>query len=265
MRSPSKIRHAAAALLLACAVRLPAGEADERALARLWTQHLAASNRHAEAAAACQSAESTLAGSPLLPVCRGLRAWHLLKAGATQEAASVLGQLTEGAAPAAAPAAELMAKRWLTRLDRERVRAALRLAYRKEVQYPAALERLRKLPGGDLLPYEDRWGQSWKYEPRPLAGLPGQSFVLESARMGGASDLAAALAAPGAVPADLVPVRLMDDGATRLVEFSTGGDAKRKAIAGEGGEVGRCVLAYIGARILVLSDSDRWIVLAMPP
>jgi hypothetical protein len=266
MPSPSKNRLAAGALLLACAARLVAGEADERAVARLWTQHLAASNRHAEAAAACRAAEPALAASPLLPVCRGIQAWHLLKAGATQDAVAVLGRLTEGASPSVAPAAELMANRWLTRLDRERVRVALRGAYRKDVQYPVTLERLRKLPGGEALPLADRWGQPWKYAPVAFAGLAAQRFALESVRMGGASDLDGALAQPHAVPADIAPVRLMGDSGARLVEFTTGdAAAPRKAVVGEGGDVGRYTLAYVGDRILVLSDSDRWTVLAMPP
>ena len=193
----------AAAVLLSVAL-LPAGAQTEaeaaRALAKIWQQHMRAPAEHAALVQAVQQMETQQATSPLLAVARGLGAWHAFNAGQTNTARLFLIPLlaADRADPIGAEA-RVFAQRWLTRLDREQVRAGLQQYYRDHVAYPATLSALGELAVTNRPPLADRFGREWKYElatMKRLTKLRAQRYNLTSVTLGDDSDLGAMLRRP---------------------------------------------------------------------
>ena len=251
--------------LFFCGRNARAGESEERVLWELWKLHGLESN-HVAVAAGCRKAEKDLGASPLAAVPRGLLAWHLLKTGSTSNAeVAATAMLTPGASPVEQAAAE-MAKRWLTRFDRERVRAALREVFKRDIRYPETLDAVGKLPPELRPPMQDRWGRAWKYGPAALPhikGVQNSSFGIESPVLGPDSDLAAFGRQPYPEAPGLKPVAVSTEGA-RTVTFETTDARRDRVVLGEGTAHKNVTLAYIGDRILVLSDGDHWFVIARP-
>lgn len=260
---------------IACAVALllvfgpgparGAAESDEKFVWDAWKQHQGESNTHAAVIAACQQAQQACPTNPLLPVIQGLAGWHLLQLGKTNAAAAAFEALL--AAPAASPlatAAAEMARRWLTRLDREQVRRALQLVYKRDIAYPPTLDALQKLPANQALPLKDRWNAPWKYglvEFKRIKGVSGQAYTLESSTLGAAgSDLAGALKQPPLARIPLKPIAA----ASGTVTFKTTGDSPQKVMLSEGAQTENVTLAYLGAKIMILTDGDFWLVLPNP-
>lgn len=239
---------------------------DEAALWRLWAAHQkAADGEHR--AVATESAAVAREHPAWKPVCEGLAAWHLLKAGATGEAARILQGLA--AAPGDDPVVDVgreMARRWLTRLDRIAVQAALRSYYLQFIRYPESLEELRAVPNLPAPPLTDRWNKPWRYRRVPfrrLTKLRDQRYTVESAMLpGDTSDLAAARRVPYASTIRLKAVGVTAAGGDKQgVEFETTSAPAKRVLLAEGTDYEGVRLVKIGASLLLLSDGDYWLVL----
>lgn len=255
------------AALLACAA--PAAQTEERALEDLVALQQAQPPGNATILEAFRRAEPRVAGSPLQGVVRCLYGRQLLHARLAGEAATAFSNaLSTARQPAVVRASDECARRWLTRLDRERVRRALLQTYRRDVAYPDALASLAAVPGDDPPPLEDRWGRPWHYRPVALKHFPdlrGQTYVLESTSLGPLSDLDRALQGPCPAEPPLKAVRSMPGG-VQTIQFERAGAEKRAPIVlAEGGSEGGTLLAYVGERLLVLAEGDCWFIVPRPP
>jgi hypothetical protein len=158
-----------------------------------------------------------------------------------------------------------MARRWLTRLDREAVREALRAYYATHVRFPEFLDSLGKLKGCEKTPLADRWNKPWRYRLTAfdrVRGLTAQRYSLDSPSLGEASDLTAALARPYAGGITLEPLEVSADGSRPTVTVAVAGGGK--AVLMEGTATDGVTLAYVGARLLVFTDGDHWRVVPRP-
>ena len=177
-------------------------------------------------------------------------------------------------ATAVAPATPIMiagaemGRRWLTRLDREKVRSALAVYYRNAIEYPINLQPLKKTIKDAPLPLTDRWGTPWQYQLaafKIIKVAPGQRYRLQSKTLGETSDLAAALERPYAGRILLQPRSLViSGGGAQNVVFQTPGDRPEKILLSEGGQATGVTLTYIGVHILILCDGDHWRVVIKP-
>ena len=187
--APSSPEGALAALLARHAELLEAGDGDG-------------------AADLCRRAIDSKSLGAFAPVADILLGADLLALGRADEGAKILAKrlLAPGAATPADPvaaavaaAADTHARRWLTRLDREKVVAALKGYYAENVRYPDSLDALRGTKPAP--PFRDRWGDPWNYRLdhfRALKGVAAQRYVLESRGTPRASDLRKALGARSA-------------------------------------------------------------------
>ena len=252
-----------------------ASEAQEQALWTLWSLQTNTSTRHEAVVTACQQMQQAAPTNPLLPVSQGMAAWHSLRLGKTNEAIVLLSEMTAAApttptsaASATATAGAEMARRWLTRLDREKVRSALALYYRTAIEYPINLQPLKKTIKDASLPLADRWDAPWQYQLaafKIIQGTRGQRYVLQSKTLGESSDLAKALERPYADRILLQPVSLsITSSGAQNVAFQTTGVRPGKILLSEGGQAEGVTLTYIGSNILNLCDGDHWRVVLKP-
>ena len=249
-----------------------AAESAERPLWTLWALHQkeATNGDHQAVVAACDAFDREHAGSPLCPVSRGLAAWHLLRAGATGEAVRVFDGLDRPAGTnALGLAGQAMALRWLTRLDREQVRVALRAFYNQNIRYPDSLAELQSLKAKAAgVPLADRWKKPWRYslvKLKHLQKLRNQQYELESTMLAQDSDLTRAVAAPYAARIGLHPAQMSKGGDGRpAIMFETTGKTAKQVMLVEGTDYEGISLVYIGETMIVLSDGDCWQVLAKP-
>ncbi|MBI2438902.1 MAG: hypothetical protein HYV36_08855 [Lentisphaerae bacterium] len=234
----------------------------------LWSAQTNTPAQHEAILRACQQLQLSSPTNPLLSVSQGLAAWHSLRLGKTNEALTLLNALAAATgAPIALSGAE-MARRWLTRLDGEKIQAALADYYRHNLEYPINLQPLKKTATNSSVPLTDRWGAPWQYELttfKVIKGARGQRYRLESKTLLEFSDLNKALAAPYAGRIRLQPssVSTTASGAQN-VAFQLLGDKPEKILLSEGGQAAGVTLAYIGSQILILSDGDHWQVLPKP-
>jgi hypothetical protein len=239
---------------------------DERTLWKLWVRHTNNVADHAGLVAACREFVAQSPQDPLGAVARGLEGWHLLQDGKQADATRVFEALATAPPlpdPLAAAGAD-MAKTWLTRLDREAMRAALKQYYRQKIEFPARLDALRALKGLPVPPFSDRWGQAWGYRlESAIKGMAGQQYVLESTRLGNGSDLGKALALPYAAGIRLSPSRLIAAGEGEpVVEFAV--PSNKPVVLSVGGTAEGVTAAFIGPNLIILSDGDHWQVLPKP-
>lgn len=248
-----------AALLLGGLAR--AQESGEAALLRLWQFHERNATNHTAVAKACAQSDAAPEFSAFRPVVRGLMGWHLFQLKKPAEAAKTFETLISKDAADLPAAGSEMAQRWLTRVDRERVRTALDLAYRKELEFPNDLGPLAKLPEAQRPPLTDRWGRDWSYRRegmKHIKGLMGQKFLLQSGRLGELSDLATELARPYAAALD-VTLDKNTDANSPVVPVLTRAGERLALVAGQ--PKGRIALALAGKEIVILTDGDTWKVL----
>lgn len=244
-------------------------EADEKALWNLWSLQTNQPARHESILDACRQLQKTAPNSPLLPVSRGLAAWHNLRLGQTNEAISILNEMTAAApaTPTAAAGIE-MGRRWLTRLDREKVRGALAAYYRSAIEYPINLQPLKKSAKETSMPLADRWGAPWQYQLATFKVIKvarGQRYLLQSKTLGDSSDLSKALERPYADRIQIEPVSLSTAaGGAQNITFQIAGERPEKIILSERGQAGGITLTYIGSTILILCDGDHWRVVGKP-
>jgi hypothetical protein len=254
------------ALFTASAMPAFAAKPDEAALEDLWASEQKTPGDHA---AICQDAaafEQRFPSSPLVPVARGLAAWHLLEAADYDGARQLLEKMAASDTdPVSAMGAE-MARRWLTRLDRESVAAALEKVYAEELEYPDNLSAVSALPPAFRPPLTDRWGADWLYTPTAFKKLDtgrSQTFVLESTKLGETSELKRALALPYGAAFTYKPVKVMPGiGGKAVITFQ---DASgRMATVSEGAAGNDLGLAYLGDDVLILSNGDYWSIQPRP-
>jgi hypothetical protein len=184
----------------------------------------------------------------------------LLESGEFDHARQLLEKMAAaGPEPIAAIGAE-MARRWLTRLDREQVTAALQKVYADDLEYPESLSAVSSLPPEYRPPMADRWGAPWFYTPTAFKKLrtgDRQTFILESTKLGETSDLKTALALPYGAGFTFKPVKVMPSiGGKAVITFQ---DATGKVDTLSEGSAGNDLgFAYLGENVLVLSSGDYW-------
>ena len=199
----SHINFFAVIIILALTNMIASGagsEADEKAVWNLWRTHLASSNNHEAVIASFQQTQQNAPSNSLFTVARGLCSWHLLQLSKTNEALQMLEDMTATKPDNALNAAGAeMGRRWLTRIDREKVRNALSCYYLQQIAYPGNLESLKKIPRLPAPPLSDRWNVPWIYRLtgfQTIKGLDNQRYLLQSTQLKDTSDLKIALALP---------------------------------------------------------------------
>jgi hypothetical protein len=264
MRLPSS---AVVWLFLACATPVLADKPDETALETLWDGQQKDPGSHAALAQSAAAFEQSFPTSPLVPVARGIGAWNLMESGDFDGAKQILEKMAAAGddQPVAAIAAE-MARRWLTRLDREQLSDALQKCYADDLEYPESLTAVSDLKLTPPPPLADRWGAPWLYTATSFKKLQTgdrQTFILQSTKLGDGSDLKTALALPYGSGFTFKPARLMPPiGGKTVITFqdSTGkNDTLSEGAAGN--DLG---FAYLGDSILILSSGDYWSIQARP-
>jgi hypothetical protein len=244
----------------------PASELDEKAIWEVWKTHQSPSNSHAVVIAACGKITPA---NELSGVSQGIAAWHLLQLGKTNEASAILEAMAAagGGTPFSAATKE-MAFRWLSRLDLEKVKPALQLAYRRNIEYPATLNVLKTLPPASIPPLNDRWGMPWKYEPtgfKKIPGLIGQSYQLSCVKLGDDSALAKALARPYADNITLKPISITATSqGNQILKVETSGGKTATSLLAEGAQSGAITFAYGGLKVILLTNGDHWLMLPKP-
>lgn len=268
MRLPNSgaARSALLLLLTLCATPVFAQKADETAIEALWTSQQGAPGDHATRLQEAVAFEQRFPTSPLVPVARGLAAWHLLESGDFDGARQLLEKMAAaGSDPIGAIGAD-MAGHWLTRLDREKVVVALRKVYGEDLEYPENLSPVGELPAEFRPPMTDRWGAAWIYTPAAFKNLDigdRQTFVLESSKLDSNSDLKHALALPYGAGFNFKPVRFNPSiGGKAVVTFqSTDGRTDTLSEGTAGNDLG---FAFLGNDIIILSSGDYWSIQPRP-
>ena len=259
-----------------------AAEPNERGLWQLWSQHTTNAPDHEVLLAECQAFTNKNPSDPFVIVGQSLAAWNLLQLGRQAEAVAILKKHLDGSGSPVDAGASSLAKAWLTRLDRERVKAALQFYYRREVRYPRSLDELlayAPLPKNLAPPRQDRWGTNWRYTLVGFKSMPGlidQKYEISAAGLGGGSDLAVALAVPYG---DLIHVRpnrmLSSKPGSEIVEWiierpvAAPNDAAAKPggptmALGVNSTAEGMSIDYIGRTILIVHDNYHWKLFVRP-
>lgn len=264
MRSRSKIAALAAAslLLLPSLVRAQA-PADEAALLALW-KNFTPSNLESTVRA-CGTFNKQFTNSPLREVTLGVVGWCALQLGDRGDTVTRLFEsMISSSDLTLDEAATTMARRWLTRLDREKVEVGLRKIYIELVSYPPTLDALGKLPADKRPPLKDRWDRPWRYrlsEQKHIRGL-GQKYVLESVNLDRDHDLKDALGKTYDAATLLKPMKVLSrEKGRESVSFAAGREPVLLAV---GGRYRGVTLVHVGQTLVVLTDDDHWSVLALP-
>ncbi|NLB60122.1 MAG: hypothetical protein GX806_03490 [Lentisphaerae bacterium] len=263
---PLHINILALGMLLLILLAPPPGRTDniaehERAVWQAWRVHQAQPHQHEAVVLACQPIDQT---NPLRGVTWGLAAWHLLQLNKTNEAAAILEKMERvGQETPLLAATSEMARRWLTRMDIEKVRQALQIIYRQEVAYPQNLTVLSRLPQAP--PAYDRWGRPWQYELstyKKIPGLSGQRYHLHSRNLDDEARLAEALARPYGARITLKPVAAADQ-SSAPVQFITSANPTPIWLS-EGAAYDHLSFAYSGLKLVILTDGDHWLFAPKP-
>ena len=236
---------------------------DEKGLWDIWQCQTNKPDDHVAAIEACKEFRTKSPKDPLVTVAIGLEAWHLLKDGKTNEAIKIFEPMIPLVGDSIQKAGSDMACGWLSRIDREKLVDALTKVYLKEIEFPLSLTSIKPIPGKPPLQVLDRWNQAWIYQAEKRANIPRQGYSLQSKHLGGLSDLNAALAIPYADRVSLIPVRIMPGSTDKVtIEFML---PTQKTVYLQAGTVSDgIVVAYVGARIVVISDGTHWKVAAKP-
>ncbi len=245
-----------------------ANEVEDRQLLAFWERRATTASDPAASIEVCRKEMANQPNSMYLPVIRGVMAWHELAAGRTEEGAATLKTLMTSEKDPLALAGNTLACRWLTRLDRERVRKALSDYYTRNVAYPASLAPVLELPANQRPPALDRWNQPWQYRLASFKRIPGlsdQRYDLRSGALDSESDLKDALAVPYAAPTNLIPVKVISRSeGPAAVEFQAPGTPPRRMVLTEGSRAGRFYFIRLVAQSVLLSDGDRWYLVPLP-
>jgi len=263
---PRRIVQVCLAVCLAATLACQAQSAapDERGLWSLWVACTNNASDHAVVVSACKEFIAKSTQDPFVVVAQGLEAWRLLKQGNTNAAVGLLEPMLAvpgNATPLQIAGADI-ARSWLTRLDRERVRVALGKLYVRDIEFPVSLDALKTLRTMRPPPFTDRWGTPWVYRQQSsIKGMNTQQYVLESPRLGSRTDLAKALAMPYAGGITLEPVKPSPIG-NDTYQFAS---PKQKAVVLQvGADMDGITVAYLGEKLIVMSDGNHWRVVLKP-
>ena len=270
MGARTPLLHRVCIALICAAVFVSSARAvNEAALLELWQQHLASPDDHEAIIKACESFSIANPGDPLLPVARGIEAWHHFRASRTPDGLRMIEPYLAAPPGPVTDSARALAQGWLTRLDREKVAAALQLYYRKEIAYPKTLDQLArhpKIPADAQPPFTDRFGKPWTYRLigfGKVQGFADQKYSLQSPTLGDLSEFKTALQTPYASRIIAVPIQVVAaPGNTVAVKFNLPG--KSAAVVGLGQATGDLHLAFVGSQIIVVCDYTHWKVFPKP-
>jgi len=233
----------------------------------LWKVWSTVTNRAMESSAVIAVCNEFEAGSPQNPlalVVTGIKAWHLLKIGNTNEAVVIFKSMltVNKNATAIQLAGVEMAKSWLTRLDHEKVMVALKKLYLRDIEFPATLEAIKSLKNNPMPLFTDRWGKPWVYRlGSSINGMDTQRYILKSSSLGVDSDLEKALNLSYGEKIKLAPVRLVPGG-NAMFEFTTG--TGKSAYLQLGGKAGQITVVYLGVNLIIMADENHWRVVLKP-
>ena len=246
-------------LFVFMAVTAGATPQQDAAFLRVWNAHAAEGADHMKVVAVCQSVmdkASTL--GEWLPAVKTIAAWHLLAAGKESDAVRVFESAVtkETSTKPVARFADIMARRWLSRIDAQSVSKALRKYYAAHVAYPSSLAPVlnAKLPP----PAKDRFGDAWVYRLETFSriqGLESQKFALFSSTIGKESMPLKPTLRKGYAPgyaATLISVKALNN--TQMAEFeaTSPGNAAQKGLTNEGGR------AVNGVRLIKVGSDKRF-------
>lgn len=227
---------------------------------------------HEAVVAACRTAvgQRTADGEPILvrmlPVIRSIEAWHLLQIGRDVEAAEAFQAAlnTRNTPDVVARAADTIARRWLSRFDRDKVVTALKDYHREYVEYPGSLEDLAAWRGAKDAKsvLRDRQNEPWIYRTgsfRRLDIASRQRYTLHSRAIGReTSSLADArkMVPPGA-GATFVRKNTTDPA---VIELHLGGESRNTMTIQEGGLIQNVRFAAFDShgRFALLANEDFW-------
>lgn len=238
--------------------------ANEAGFLELWKNHERDPSRHDELIAQCRKFHEANVGDPLRDAAKSLEAWHLLAAGKDAEAWPIFESQAAQSGAGAQSAAARVAKGWLSRRDRLKVAAALKLYYRHEIAFPKELAEISthpKIPANARPPATDAFGVPWKYSLAGFEKMPGfenQKYSLECAELGPLSDLKESLKIRYADRIKIKPMSIQPvPGGGSIVNFQSV-DSKGTTMIGEGQVAKGVQLAYVGQGILVVCDATHW-------
>ncbi len=270
------LRRSAAllALILLAHLPLPAATPQEDAFLKVWSAHYRAPQDHQAVIEVCQSVmdkSSTL--GDFLPAVKTLAAWHLLGAGKRADAIRVFESAvtSDRAAKPIARYADIMARRWLTRIDHESAVKALKAYYADNVEYPSSLAPLLNLPKDKAPPKADRFGDPWVYKTEGfgrLKGTPNQRYSLYSKNVGAKTTSLSAFPfnAYGKKSASIVARKTLNPVS---VEFETVSESgTQRGVATESGLINGIRFLKLDSdnrfALMIDSECDYWVV-ATPP
>lgn len=249
-------------------VALP-GLPSERAFLDIWERHLDAPDAHVQVA---DEARLLLASRTLetewSAAVQTLLAWRLLQAGRTEAAAERFeAVLTRRSDRPVGRAAETMARRWLTRMDREIVRAALRAHFARHVAFPERLDALSFPEDMPPPPLTDRFGTPWDYRLETytrLSGLPAHRYRLQSRTLGAQTDLDIARNIPYPRADHIRVLRQVSSQPVAIAfEIDRQGETDTVTLA-EGGRFGSIRFVRRGADVALLTEQDDFWMVVRP-
>ena len=243
----------------------------------IWNIHVQRPDDHEGVAAACRAAiarlgnDDSAALGPYLPVVQTIEGWRLLQAKRTAEATTAFEAALDrgrGGSDTRLHAADTVARRWLSRIDREQVVVALDAYHREHVAFPDDLAVFQTGPVADQPPLRDRKNEPWGYQLvsfRRLKAGGQQRYALFSRSIGretSALDVALALR-PSDVPITFVR---KNTGTPALAEFRIGSGTSQPVVVQEGARSGGLRFVAIDGlgRFALLCDDDFWL-MALPP
>lgn len=272
--SSLKRRVTVLASLLVTHLSLLASTPQEDAFLKVWAAHVRNTQDHKAVIDVCQSVmdkSSTL--GDFLPAVKTLAAWHLLASGNQSDAVRIFeSALTaDRAAKPIARFADVMARRWLTRMDHEATVKALKTYYTDNVEYPSSLAPLLNLPKDKAPPKTDRFGDPWVYKTEAfgkLKGIANQRFTLYSKNVGTKITKLSAFPfdAYGNKSASIIARKTLSP---LSVEFETSTESgTQRGVATESGLINGIRFLRLDSdnrfALMVDSDCDFWVV-ATPP
>jgi hypothetical protein len=242
--------------------------ADEEGLISVWRQHLIAPDDHAVAIKACEAFVAAHPADPLVPVARGIEAWHKLRDGRRSEASAIWEADLSLPSSALNDCARRLAFGWMSRFDREKVVEALQAYYKKEVAYPKELSQISIHPGlknGPKPPETDRFGKPWSYTLtgfEKTKGFKDQKYSLRSAVLGDLSELNAAEKLAYGSKIIAVPQRVVTlPNNTLGISFNVGSGVLLSMVGPGAGDLH---LAFVGNKFIVVCDHTHWKILPRP-
>jgi hypothetical protein len=240
---------------------------SERQLWVIWKKHKSSQSEHKEIITQCNRMEQKCPNSSLLVPAKEIKAWHLFRLKQISSGYNLFnGIVNEYSLNPVVTAGKEVARRWLTRLDREKLRIYLKKYYTSNIRFPESLAVFARLPASKQPPLKDQWGHKWDYSLvnfKYLKGFNDQKYTLESKKLGNNSDFSEMINKPYKTSLEIEPVKTLKSGSQETIKFKVDG-LKQNIILSEGSDVRGITLAYLGKRIIILSDGDYWVVMPKP-